>query len=342
MIHDALAAAGRDPGLRAGMIELLKAYERAPERRFTTVRDDVTGPIVDALHAGVETLRKRLSNGLVIEFPYRSKIARDFVMSEPPEPDHVWEPQTTRLLLHFSQRARHVVVGGAYFGDQAIPIAHALRGRGTCHAFEADSAQAQMIETNAALNGLDNVRVHSIGLWSDTTSRLRFVGQDAYASTVASDTGIEVTTVDAYAAANGIDRVDLIMLDLEGGELPVLRGAAGQLERQAPHLVFEIHRSYVDWSNGLLETEVVRFVRSFGYTVFAIRDFQSNYDLRGRRIELVPAETAYLEGPPHGFNLLAIKDLSSIEDPIFRITPDVSPKLLLHRDPRLHHPEGGL
>jgi FkbM family methyltransferase len=346
MTDDALKVLGRDAATRARIIAALQDYERLPERRFTTVRDDVTGPIVDALHASIGVVRKELSNGMVFEFPYRSKIARDFVMSVPEKPDHVWEPQTTKLLIYLSRTTNDVIVGGAYFGDQAILIADALRGRGTCHAFEADAYQAAMLERNAVLNGLENVRVNAIALWSDSVSRLRFVGYDALAgmtpSTVASDEGVPTITIDDYAASSGIARAGLIMLDLEGGELHVLRGAERVLSDHAPHVVFEIHRSYVDWSAGLHNTDVVRYLASFGYTLFAVRDFQSNYDLDGRPIELVPVETAYLEGPPHGFNVLAIRDPGVIANDVFRITPNVSPKLLLHRDPKLHHPTGGL
>lgn len=333
---NALATIGTNELLRAQFITACQLVERQPEHRFTTVRDDITGPIVDALHANVPVVRKVLSNGIVFEFPYRSKIARDFVMSVPEHPDHVWEPQTTKLLLYLARSAKNVIVGGAYFGDHAILIADALRGRGTCHAFEPDAEQAAMLERNAALNELDNVRVSTLGLWSSAAS-LSFVGRDAYAGTVASENGFPATTIDAY-----VDRADLIMLDLEGAELHALRGAERQLSQYAPSIVFEVHRSYVDWSRGLHNTEIVQYLMSFGYSVFAVRDFQSNVDLRGRPIELVPIETAYLEGPPHGFNLLAVKDTSIIGNDRFLMTPNVSPKLLFHRDPKLHHPTGGL
>ncbi|HUJ13502.1 MAG TPA: FkbM family methyltransferase [Thermoanaerobaculia bacterium] len=342
MTSDALTAIGRDPVARARIVAALTDYEQRPENRFTTVRDEVTGPIVDALHAGVPLVRKELANGLRFELLYRSKIARDFVLSVPERPDHVWEPQTTRLLLHLAARATDVIVGGAYFGDHAIPLADALRPRGACHAFEVDPEQAAMLQRNADLNGLDNVRVHPLGLWSDTTARLQLVGSDAMAGTVAAAEGIAATTIDAYAAAAGIDHVGLIMLDLEGGELPVLRGAERVLRQDQPHVVFEIHRAYVDWTGGLAATAVAQFLRSFGYTLFALRDFQSNVDMRGKAIELVPIETAYLDGPPHGFNVLAVRDASIVEGAPFRIVPHVSPKLLWHRDPALHHPLEGL
>ena len=340
-IEAALRSIGRDANTRARLVDALIDYEQLPAHRFTAVRDEVTGPIVDALHASVEIVRKQLSTGLRFEFLYRSKIARDFVMSVPAVPDHVWEPQTTKLLLHFARSAREVIVGGAYFGDQAIPIADALRGRGVCHAFEPDPDQAAMLERNAELNGLTNVRVDGRGLWGDSRSRLAFVGEDAVARTVASQEGFATTTIDDYSEASGI-AADLIMLDLEGSELDVLRGAERQLAQNSPHLVFEVHRAYVDWTAGLQNTKIVRYLTALGYTAFAIRDFQSNYDLAGRPIELVPVETAWLDGPPHGFNVVAVRDPAILAGAPFRITPAVSPKLLLHRDAALHHPCGGL
>jgi FkbM family methyltransferase len=340
--EEALRTLGLDRVARSRIVAALIDYERLPANRRTRVRDEITGPIVDALFASVEVVRKELSNGLVFDFPYRSKIARDFVMSVPEKPDHVWEPQTTRLLLHLSRSVSDVIVGGAYFGDQAIPIADALRGRGVCHAFEPDVGQAAMLRRNAELNGLDNVRVHTLALWRDSTSRLAFVGSDAMASMVESEEGVPTTTVDLYARDSGIERVGLIMLDLEGGELAVLQGAEHVLREHGPNVIFEVHRSYVDWTGGLQDIEIVRYLASFGYTIFAVRDFQSNVDLGDCPIELVPAETAWLEGPPHGFNLLAVRDPETVAASPFLVTPGVSPKLLFHGDPRLHHSTGGL
>jgi FkbM family methyltransferase len=341
-LANALAVAGRDAGVRQRIVDACLAVEDKPEHRWTQVRDDVTGPIVDALFAGAGVIRKQIASGLKFDFEYRSKIARDFVMSEPAVPDHVWEPQTTRTLLHFARGVRNVVVGGAYFGDQAIPLAHAAADNdGVVHAFEADLHQAQMLAHNAALNGLTNVRVITDALWSASGKRVSLAGDDALASPQADSQGIPTITIDDYAATAGVESIGLITLDLEGGELEALRGAHGQLAKpagSAPVVVFEIHRNYVDWSGGLLATEVARLLTGHGYTLMAIRDFQSNRKMGGIPVELVVPETAYLDGPPHGFNVLAVKDVAFLEAPLFRIVEGVSPKLLMHRDPRLHHP----
>lgn len=339
-----LRTIGRNEALRNRWVRELKHAERVLAAPGLAVRDEVTGPIVDALFAETGVLRKQLQNGVVFEFYYRSKIAREFVMCEPEIPDHIWEPQTTKLLLYLAHGAHQVLVGGAYFGDHAVLIAHALRGQGHVHAFEPNPTQNAMLRRNASLNRLDNILTSRSGLWSHSGDRLRLVGDDALARPevdAQADDGFESLAIDDYLARQGIEQVDLIMLDIEGAELPALRGAARQLARppgRAPHLVFEIHRQYVDWSNGLAQTDIVQYLNGFGYHVFAVRDYNANVDMRGKPVELVESDGAYLEGPPHGFNMLAVKDLSLLETDALRFCRGVSPKLLAHRDPSLHQP----
>jgi FkbM family methyltransferase len=348
-LRDALARLGRDPVARDRVVAACIAFEALPEHAATAVREEVTGPIVDALHRDVGVVAKQLADGLVLEFLYRSKVARDFVLSVPDRPDHVWEPQTTKLVLHLAREASHVVVGGAYFGDQAIPLAAAIAAHGgVCHAFEPDAEQASMLARNAERNGLSNVRVNAVALWDEDGVRLALTGDDAYASGRPAEDGDAApptTTLDTYLDRSGVQEVELIVLDLEGAEHAALRGARRRLELppgRAPQLVFEVHGSYVDWSRGLERTDVLRFLSDLGYSTYAVRDFQSNRDLGGRPIELVAPDTAYLDGPPHGFNVLATKEPELIEDGPFVLSPGTSPKLLAHRDPALHHPAGGL
>jgi FkbM family methyltransferase len=265
-------------------------------------------------------------------------------MCDPEIPDHVWEPQTTKLLLHLAQGGREVLVGGAYFGDHAILIANQLRAYGRVHAFEPNPDQNAMLVHNAKLNALTNVIAWRLGLWSSSSERLRLEGDDALAHPVIdaqAAEGFDTLTIDDYLVEQGIDSVHLIMLDIEGAELAVLRGAKRQLAQpvgQAPHLVFELHRHYVDWSKGLERTDIVQYLSSFGYHIFAVRDYNGNMDMRGKPVELVELDSVYLEGPPHGFNMVAVKDLSVLKTDSILFCRNVSPKLLVHRDPALHQP----
>ena len=348
-LREALATLGRSPERRKLLIEFLRQQEAGLAAPGFNVREAVTGPIVDALFTEGEVLERTLSSGVRISFPYRSKIARDFVIAPEEKPDHAWEPQTTKLLLTLGAAASHVVIGGAYFGDQAIPLAHAmsLSGKGgICHCFEINEEEIALLQKNASLNGLTNLAVNRLGLWEDDDRKLVLEGDDSHAfsreaTATESDRAVSTITIDTYARRRELGRVDLIMLDIEGAELSALRGARNLLAQPvttAPAVIFEVNSSYVDWSKGLDKAEVVAFLIGLGYRVFGVRDYQSNVNMAGRPIELVPVDDIYLEGPPHGFNLVGFKDPRLVERHGFRVTPGVSPKLLFHRDPRLHQP----
>ena len=128
-----------------------------------------------------------------------------------------------------------------------------------------------------------------------------------------------------------VDRPDLIMLDIEGAEYRALKGAQSFLQQpagQAPNIVFEAHRHYVDWSNGLENTELIRFLTDLGYQVFAVRDFNSNYNLVGKPIEIIPAKDVYLEGPDHGFNMVAGQGRQRVRQPGLPHLPWPQPQAL--------------
>ena len=349
-LESALRMIAENGDWRHSLIRHLVALEKEIATPGIDIREAVTGPIVDVLFDEDEVVRKTLSNGIILEFLYRSKIARDFVMSEPESPDHAWEPQTSRIVVELAKTAKQVVIGGAYFGEHAILIAREVsKNGGTVHAFEPNAEQRAMLRRNAELNGLTNIKPRAEGLWNDSTSSLKLVGYDSLAAAEATDASgddaFESVTISDYLKAVGVDTLDLLVIDIEGAELAALQGAEAFLllpAGQAPNILFEVHRHYVDWSKGLENTAIVRLLTDRGYQVFALRDFNSNVSMSKDTIELVPLGSIYLDGPPHGFNMLATKDSSIFHGELYSIVKDVSPKLLRHQDPALHHPSGGL
>lgn len=340
----ALAAIGDDPELRAELVRLAQRAEDKLARRDFNVREEISGPLVDAAFSHVDALTVRLDSGLEFCCPYRSRIARDLALRRVEVPDHIFEPQTTKLLLRVSRGAKHVLIGGAYAGDHTIVVAGAIaKHGGIVHAFEPNPELYAMLLENLKRNRLDNVRANRLGLWSSSDARLRLTGGDAWGRVELADgdDAFAAITIDDYGRGAGIAAFDAIMLDIEGAEFDALRGARGYLSQSpetAPKLIYEINRGYVDWTQGLLNTEFIRYLTDLGYTSFGVRDYQDNVALGALPVELVPLDDIYLEGPPHGFNLLGVKDPAFARDPAFRITPGVSPKYLQHRDPRYHAP----
>jgi len=328
-----------DPRLKDLFIQALVDFEIKGGHPQTNVRDIVSGPLADELFMG-EKFSKELDNGIKINFVYNSKIAREFLLSQPVVSNHVWEPQTTKLLLHFSNNAKNVIIAGAYFGDQAIPVANNIRTGGVCHTFEPNKNNSDLIIENAALNGLTNVIINNLALWNRSGEKLVFEGEDALASTVtatgATENVLHTITIDDYVAENNVGEVNLLMIDVEGSEIKVLEGAKAMLQKYKPVVVFETHSLYNDWSNGLENSDSVKLMTDLGYEVFAVREFHQNIDTGDMPVELLPANRTYCETPPHhGFNMLAVPSKSLIENDLFKIVYDLSPKLILSKnDPK--------
>jgi FkbM family methyltransferase len=317
-------------------IEALVEFEKQAGHPGLNVRDTVSGPLADELFMG-ERFSKTLQNGLKINFVYNSKIAREFLLCSPAVPNHVWEPQTTKLLLHFSNNANNVIIAGAYFGDQAIPVANNIKGTGLCHTFEPNKNNSDLIIENAKLNNLDNILINNLALWNKSNEKLIFEGDDALASTVeATDstaTVLHTITIDDYVTGNKTGKVDLLMIDVEGSEIKVLQGAVEMLKKDKPVIVFETHSLYDDWSKGLQNSPSAILMKELGYEVFAVREFHQNIDTGDMPIELLPLDRTYCETPPHhGFNMLAVPSKTLIENKLFRIVYDLSPKLILPKN----------
>jgi FkbM family methyltransferase len=326
----------KDPVIRQVFIQSLVDFETKAGHPQTNVRDTVSGPLADELFMG-EKFSKELDNGIKINFVYNSKIAREFLLSQPVKPGHVWEPQTTKLLLHFSGHAENVIIAGAYFGDQAIPVAYNIRESGICHTFEPNKNNSDLIIENVKLNGLTNVLINNLALWNKSGEKLVFEGEDALASTItaaeATENVLHTITIDDYVTQNKVGQVNLLMIDVEGSEIKVLEGAREMLQKDKPVVVFETHSLYNDWSHGLENSDSVKLMTDLGYTVFAVREFHQNIDTGNMPVELLPLNRTYCEIPPHhGFNLLAVPSPGLVENGLFKIVYDLSPKLILPKN----------
>jgi hypothetical protein len=72
-------------------------------------------------------------------------------------------------------------------------------------------------------------------------------------------------TADEFCAAEGIDRIDLVKIDVDGHEAGVIRGFRENLQRFRPDILIEIAPFIHDAADAAELDEVVNFFARLGY-----------------------------------------------------------------------------
>ncbi len=158
-----------------------------------------------------------------------------------------YEPGLLRLLEQELRAGDTVLDVGAHVGVHALTAARRLRelGGGRVIAFEPAPDSAAAVRAAAARNDLP-VEVVESGLGeADGEIELRcdprYPTHDAGVRSQFGDGDVvaraPVTTFDAWAQRAGLDRLDVVKIDIEGAELLALRGMRATLRALRPRLL---------------------------------------------------------------------------------------------------------
>ena len=140
---------------------------------------------------------------------------------------------------------------GANIGISAVLLGKALPAA-TIHAIEPAPSTFASLSVNLADNHVSNVVPHQLAI-SDRPGNLSFhLSDNSSANHIVSDQHavaafanlsgtVPAVTLDDLVAAEGLDRVDFIKLDVEGFEIDALAGMKGTLARHAPVVFMEFN-----------------------------------------------------------------------------------------------------
>jgi len=188
-----------------------------------------------------------------------------------------------RLVVLFDRMLKPgmtVIDVGANIGEISMTAAKRVGRTGHVVAFEPVDAIADQLQTNAARNHLNQITVVRAGLSdapADNVPVYASCGQDeddengGLGTLFGGKKGapelqrIPITTLDIWVDAHHIDRIDLIKIDIEGAELPCLKGAERTLRRFGPALIVEIQDTTATTA-GYRASDILVFLSSLGYT----------------------------------------------------------------------------
>lgn len=157
----------------------------------------------------------------------------------------------------------------------------------------------------AVIKGLEIANKFSYGetTFYINTSRSGFSGLQPHNSRT--NEKLEKITVQREKLDNLMNpdfQVDFIKVDVEGGELAVLRGAVKTLTRFHPTILFECTRSGLSCFD-LTSREIFEFFTQHSYSIFLLKDFLND----SKPLQVEEFDNA-LNYPFLGFNFIAVEN----------------------------------
>lgn len=221
-----------------------------------------------------------------------------------------FEPSTGATLRKLVKTGDVVLDIGANIGAHTLGLTRGVGATGRVYAFEPTDFAFRKLRRNLALNPELEQRcgAHQILLAANPGSPVQ---QDIYSSwPLESDDEVhhkhrgrmmkaenaKVDTLDCFAEREGLDRLDLIKIDVDGHELAVLQGGGDVLSKFRPVLVMEF-APYVHTEEGSTFGALIALLRDAGYS---FTDAQS-----GKSLPLQASELETLIPDGAGINVVA-------------------------------------
>jgi FkbM family methyltransferase len=186
-----------------------------------------------------------------------------------------YEPGDSAFIHQQVREADVCVDIGANIGVYTLFLAKKA-SQGVVHAFEPVSLNYHVLTVNVLANKLPNVILNNCAIGDSNANIEFYVAQDGGFSS-AVDTGrkrivdkaqVNMMTLDSYCTRAGLPRVDVLKVDVEGGEPGVIRGAHDLLsdDKRRPRLIMlELYEPMLQ-RFGARINEVIGLMRGYRYT----------------------------------------------------------------------------
>jgi len=227
-------------------------------------------------HRGDAPVHYELPGGVSIDLYPEGEIAEFLAFNR------LFERTELALVRAFLKPGMNVVDAGANIGLYSILADKLVAPGGNVWAFEPSPESFVRLKKNLLLNGGRSVRPCRVALSdrADSTMHLKcdpgFGDAYRYLVTASPEDGIagegleavSVTTLDDWAAENGIAQVDFLKVDIEGGEFRMLLGAQEVLRSNPGIVVF--FESEPDWCRraGCRQEDAFELLEKLGFGLF--------------------------------------------------------------------------
>lgn len=212
---------------------------------------------------------------ILVRNPRQSIIGRSLYL------EGIWEPIVTKFISPQIKNGMTVLDIGADIGYYTLLFAKLVGNKGRVFSFEPIPKAKWFLDKNIEMNSLNNVSVLSFALFDKpgkvcledpfTKSKIN----TSKKTLSENDIIVEMKVFDDWKSEEGIDRVDLVKIDVEGAELNILRGMKNTLQSDRPGLLIEVHPQLME-SFGFSPSDLTEFLLEFGYQIEPVDNAYDN------------------------------------------------------------------
>jgi len=202
-----------------------------------------------------------------------------------------WEPVTSRFVEVLAKDAQCVVNAGAHIGYYSLLVSK-INPNSKVFAFEPNPHNYERLVRNIALNSFKNIQAVPAAIGDKNTSIKMFFdfGQSSFVESRRVHAGegiVQVHTLDSFFKESSV-MPDLIVLDAEGYEPNILRGAVNVIDAGKPNIIFELNPKALQ-AAGESSDGLCRILSDRGYSLFVIEDdYNHSFSLKEPEIKIRP------------------------------------------------------
>lgn len=184
-----------------------------------------------------------------------------------------WERKSARLMAEHLHPGGVALDVGANIGIFTVLMAERVGSTGRVHAFEPDPRNFALLAENIERNSL-GASASQVAV-SDSSGTIGLAPEEDAAFTHLAGPmapggpavlEVPMTSIDEYAIE--MERLDLVKVDVEGGESAVLSGAGATLRRLRPALLVECAAHHLA-RNGITPVQLLLQLEALGYRTYA-------------------------------------------------------------------------
>ena len=163
---------------------------------------------------------------------------------------------------------------GAHIGKYSISLGKRLGDNGSVISIEPEPLNFNLLKKNIALNHLSNIKLQNVACANHNSYEMLYIHHDYptlhsfYINPGSKRMKVKTIKLDTLIQNLGVNRVDLMKIDVEGAEIDVIKGSLDILKKYHPKIVFEaFNMEYLK--------QIEKIFKNFNYSIRQIK--QKNY-----------------------------------------------------------------